>query len=294
MNKIEAAVQQMEKWAKDDSHGYDQQFRWGERGDYDCSAAVIKAWELAGVPVKSVGATYTGNMYSAFIKCGFSDVTASVILSSGYGLKRGDVLLNKANHTAMYCGNGNEVEASINEFGGTTGGTPGDQTGREFLTRPYRNYPWDCVLRYTIEENAAQGKTEPIQATQSERIDNVKAVQIWLNRTYHAGLNPDGLFGSITKKALVKALQTVLNISADGIFGNQTYNACKSLDLQIGCKGAAVEILQGFLVCFGYDGAYIDGIFGKATDTALKKAQVKHGLYPDGIAAQNTFKAFCS
>lgn len=25
---------------------------------------------------------------------------------------------------------------------------PGDQTGREFLIRPYRNYPWDVVLRY--------------------------------------------------------------------------------------------------------------------------------------------------
>ena len=53
MTATEKAIAQMEAWAADDSHGYDQQYRWGERGDYYCSAAVIQAWELAGVPVKS-------------------------------------------------------------------------------------------------------------------------------------------------------------------------------------------------------------------------------------------------
>ena len=149
MTTTEKAIAQMEYWAVDDSHGYDQQYRWGEYGDYDCSAAVIQAWELAGVPVKFSGATYTGNMRGVFLRCGFEDVTSQVDLASGTGLKRGDVLLNIINHTAMYCGNGREVEASINELGTATGGQPGDQTGREFLVRPYRNYPWDCVLRYS-------------------------------------------------------------------------------------------------------------------------------------------------
>ena len=48
MSKIEKAVQQMETWAKDNSHGYDQIYRWGEKGDYDCSAAVIQACQNAG------------------------------------------------------------------------------------------------------------------------------------------------------------------------------------------------------------------------------------------------------
>lgn len=60
MTKTEKAIRQMETWAKDDSHGYDQDYRWGEKGDYDCSSAVIQAWQNAGVPVKSGGATYTG------------------------------------------------------------------------------------------------------------------------------------------------------------------------------------------------------------------------------------------
>ena len=76
----------MENLAKDDSHGYDQTYRWGEKGDYDCSSATITAWEKAGVPVKSNGATYTGNMYSVFTKLGFKDVTSKVNLSTGAGL----------------------------------------------------------------------------------------------------------------------------------------------------------------------------------------------------------------
>ena len=146
MTKTEKAVRQMENWANDNSHGYDQTYRWGERGDYDCSSAIIQAWENAGVPVKSKGASYTGNMYRVFAACGFQNVTAKIGLADGKGLRRGDVLLNHVHHTAMYCGNGKEVEASINEKNTATGGRPGDQTGKEFLIRPYRNYPWNVVL----------------------------------------------------------------------------------------------------------------------------------------------------
>ncbi|WP_195230595.1 glucosaminidase domain-containing protein [Coprococcus comes] len=158
MGKIEKAVQQMEAWAKDASHGYDQIYRWGEKGDFDCSAAVIQACENAGIPVKSNGATYTGNMLTVFKKCGFKDVTSQVTLSTGAGLIRGDVLLNTSHHTAMYCGDGKEVEASINEKGTATGGNPGDQTGKEFLIRAYRNYPWTNVLRYAEAGGNDTGK----------------------------------------------------------------------------------------------------------------------------------------
>lgn len=152
MTKTEKAIRQMETWAKDDSHGYDQDYRWGEKGDYDCSSAVIRAWQNAGVPVKSGGATYTGDMKNVFLKNGFKDITASVNRGTGTGLKRGDVLLNEAHHVAMYCGAGKEVEASINEKGTAHGGQPGDQTGKEFLIRSYRNYPWHCILRYAGDQ----------------------------------------------------------------------------------------------------------------------------------------------
>lgn len=152
MTKTEKAIRQMETWAKDDSHGYDQDYRWGEKGDFDCSSAVIQAWQNAGVKVKSSGATYTGDMKNVFLKNGFKDITASVNRGTGTGLKRGDVLLNEAHHVAMYCGAGKEVEASINEKGTAHGGQPGDQTGKEFLIRSYRNYPWNCILRYAGDQ----------------------------------------------------------------------------------------------------------------------------------------------
>lgn len=152
MSKIEKAVQQMIDWANDPSHGYDQIFRWGEKGDYDCSSSIIEALERAGILAKSNGATYTGNMYSVLIKLGFVDVTDKVDIQSGTGCIRGDILLNHVDHVAMHIGNGKLVQASINEIGTVSGGQPGDQTGTEFYIRGYYNYPWNCILRYVKTE----------------------------------------------------------------------------------------------------------------------------------------------
>ena len=230
MSVIESAIAQMEAWAEDDSHGYDQQYRWGERGDYDCSAAVIQAWELAGVPVKSSGATYTGNMRGVFLRCGFEDVTSQIDLASGSGLQRGDVLLNIINHTAMYCGGGQEVEASINENGTVTGGQPGDQTGREFLMRPYRNYPWDCVLRYGGGSGAAAARPGPVYEYSvklgllKEGMEDaqVKTVQILLAAKGYQPGQADGIMGPVTVEA-VKSFQRAEGLLADGEVGGDTW-----------------------------------------------------------------------
>ena len=90
MGVCSAAVAWALSIAADESHGYDQGSRWGP--DYDCSSLVIQAYENAGVPVKTNGATYTGNMISVFTSCGFKDVTASINFATGSGLIQGDVL----------------------------------------------------------------------------------------------------------------------------------------------------------------------------------------------------------
>lgn len=135
--------------ANDDSHGYDQTNRWGP--NYDCSSLVIQAYENAGVPVKTNGASYTGNMVAAFKKCGFQDVTTSVNLKTGDGLLKGDVLWVKG-HTEMYIGDGQIVGAHINEKGTTTGGVSGDQSQNEISVKNYYNRPWTTVLRYPSGE----------------------------------------------------------------------------------------------------------------------------------------------
>ena len=201
MTKTEKAVQWMVHTANNSQHGYDQIHRWGERGDYDCSSAVITAWQTAGVPVKSAGATYTGNMYSAFKKCGFVDVTQSVNLKAGSGLLRGDVLLNRKSHTAMYIGGGQIAQASINEKGTAIGGAPGDQTGREFLVRSYYNYPWDYVLRYPETAGHALKKTDADIAREVIR-------GLWgngsdrLRRLRKAGYNPGEIQKLVNKMIL--------------------------------------------------------------------------------------------
>lgn len=142
--KIDKAVEWAVNIANDSSHGYDQGNRWGP--DYDCSSLVISAYEQAGVPVKTKGATYTGNMYKVFLACGFADVTKQVTLSSGSGLKKGDVLL-MSSHTEMCVSPSQIVGATISEKNSIYG-EDGDQTGNEIRIRNYYNKPWQYVLRY--------------------------------------------------------------------------------------------------------------------------------------------------
>lgn len=277
MGKIEIAAQWMINLANDDTHGYDQTHRWGP--DYDCSSAVITAWEYAGVPVKSNGAGATGTMYGPFLSCGFSDVTSQITLSSGKGLEYGDVLLRTGNHghTAMFIGGSRIVHASQNENETSTGGKTGDQTGNEICTRSYYNSPWTYVLRYTGGGDSPAGDS------------TIRSFQTWLNNNYSAGLTPDGIYGANTKKAATKAYQRVLGVTADGIFGADSKAAVKTL--KSGSQGNAVHLLQGMLYCRGFNPNGVDGIFGSGTTSAVKKFQSDKGLTPDGIAGANTMYA---
>lgn len=160
-NAIKKAIDWAVSIAKDSSHGYSQYNRWGP--DYDCSSFVIQAFQNAKVPVKTNGATYTGDMYNVFLRTGFEDVTSQVSLSTGAGLKMGDVLLDNVRkynskgeligrgHTALYIGNNQIVQATVDEKGGVRGDWPGDQTGGEIGFAPFPGYSWPFiyVLRYT-------------------------------------------------------------------------------------------------------------------------------------------------
>ena len=226
MSIIEKAIAWALKIAADPAHGYDQTRRWGP--DYDCSSFVIQAFKEAGLPLT---ATFTGNMKYDFLRHGFIVVTDGT-------LKRGDVLLHEKNHTALYIGDGQIVQASINEHGGITGGQTGDQTGKEIHVRSYYDYPWDVVLRYVGDE--------PDEETNEERPDEeeetapaaglpmlqkgdeggaVQSMQLLLIHKWAISCGPDGAdadFGPNTALALGK-FQKVHGLEADQICGPESW-----------------------------------------------------------------------
>ena len=121
---------------------------------------------------------------------------------------------------------------------------------------------------------------------------NVARIQAILNDKYGLSIAVDNIYGNETKKALVKGLQTELNkqygrgLAVDGIFGTNTYNSC--INVRKGAEGNITYLIQAMLVCHSFD-IDADGIFGPATESAVKEFQSRNGLSVDGIVGKNTF-----
>jgi len=167
----------MRYWCDDANLGYDQNSRWNiaPGGECDCSSLVIWCLSEAGFDTgntprygfwPTTGATYTGNMSSVLTARGWKRLP-----NDGHP-KTGDILLNDAHHVAVYVGNGLISQASNGEHG-ATGNQTGDQTGRETITRGYYNYPWDCYLRWT-------GQEEPeLTDAEMDKLASKVAAKVW-------------------------------------------------------------------------------------------------------------------
>lgn len=222
---IESACDWAINIALDNNHGYDQINRQGP--DYDCSSLVINAYEQAGLKIKEAGATYTGNMKNAFVKCGFK----ALAYRKGIELKRGDILLNEKHHTLLYLGNKKMIQASNNERDGIYGGKPGDQTGREIYIGNFYEYSkgWDYILRYEEDREDQKVNVELTFLKLGSNCPEVGTVQTLLNSLGFVGKNGKPLtvdcdFGTNTEYA-VKNFQRSNNIGDDGMVGTKTYPA---------------------------------------------------------------------
>ena len=105
------------------------------------------------------------------------------------------------------------------------------------------------------------------------------------------GATVDGHFGPKTKAAL-EGFQKSYGLNVTGICGESTWPALLSTamistgwpELEEGSRGDAVMILQAVI------GARTDGIFGPATDKALRTFQAANNLKADGVCGYMTWK----
>ncbi|ADU31911.1 L,D-transpeptidase family protein [Evansella cellulosilytica] len=113
------------------------------------------------------------------------------------------------------------------------------------------------------------------------------------NQGYHLG-SIDGIFGPATENA-VRKFQRDRGLTIDGIVGQNTLQALEkttatvsSTTLRRGSRGEAVRSLQSDLHSLGYETGGIDGIFGPATERAVKSFQRTNGITVDGIVGNQT------
>lgn len=135
------------------------------------------------------------------------------------------------------------------------------------------------------------------------------------------GVSADGIYGPRTETA-VRQWQLNLKLVVDGVWGPATEEATKNLfaflsnlpivqevnpdneffqelnhalsqTIRQGATGGAVKILQTGLNAKGY-ALIADGVFGPATDSAVRRFQSDHGLVVDGIVGPQTWGVLVS
>jgi len=143
------SVEYVKMVCADNRRGYSQSRR-EEALEDDCSSLSLDSLEFAGVNIGS--ATYTGNALVPLLAAGFVDVTHTINLVTGAGLKTADVLLrpktaSRNGHMAIMVS-----DTQLGQAAGDLDGVRGDSSGKELYIRNYAgafNPVPQYVLRYT-------------------------------------------------------------------------------------------------------------------------------------------------
>ena len=128
----------------------------------------------------------------------------------------------------------------------------------------------------------------------------VRDGQIHLNNYVNAGLALDGIRGSATKKAAVKAVQQAMNmdygaaLSVDGLWGRASDAALKGHYVEKGERQELARAVQILLLLRDVNPGGVDGIFGDRMLAAVKTYQKSASLSEDGVAGYKTVKSLLS
>lgn len=159
----------------------------------------------------------------------------------------------------------------------------------------------------TSESSSSSQVSTPLLKKGSRGSAVTQLQQLLKDKGYLKG-SVDGIFGNNTYSS-VKSFQKDSGLVSDGIVGAKTWAALQSGStpsrgssgssskeevnysglLKIGSRGSKVSSLQQRLKDLGYLSGKVDGIFGPATEKALKSFQKDNGLVVDGIAGDKTF-----
>jgi peptidoglycan hydrolase-like protein with peptidoglycan-binding domain len=150
----------------------------------------------------------------------------------------------------------------------------------------------------TTTVNTAAATTNDPTLKKGDQGAKVKELQELLNKRIPKTqtIKADGVFGDKTEIA-VKTVQYQFLLKRDGIAGPLTWKSLRAnapVDkpvLKKGSKGEQVSIVQQVLKDGGFYKGAIDGDFGTGTDAAVKAFQKGKNLTVDGIVDVKTWKA---
>lgn len=194
----------------------------------------------------------------------------------------------------------------------------------DILTRYYGN-DIELVQDAPIQNVEESYPGTPLRVGSSGQ--DVRTIQTQLNRISRDYplipkiTNVDGVFGERTEDA-VRQFQEIFNLTPDGIIGKATWYKIKSIfvavsrlgalnsegikladvsknfvtELRAGDRGDAVRVIQYYLAVIAvYNNAVpsvnIDGIYGSATESAVRSFQRFAGLSETGIVDERTWDA---
>jgi N-acetylmuramoyl-L-alanine amidase len=146
-----------------------------------------------------------------------------------------------------------------------------------------------------------RGDTGPVVAEIRDRLGRLGFLPgEATGREHRVDLSHDCFDDSVDRA--VRSFQQERGLTVDGVVGPQTFRRLEEARWSLGDRvlsyspghlvtGDDVLALQQRLSGLGFDLGRIDGVFGVATDSALREFQRSVGVDPDGTAGPSTFRA---